>query len=87
MLENRVVRKVFWTKRDEVKGKWRKLHNDELYHLCCSPNINREVILRMECERHMACMGERGDAYKMVLGRLEGKRSLDRPRRRCEKKY
>jgi hypothetical protein len=39
VFENRVLRRIFGAKRDEVTGKWRKLHNEELNDVCCSPNI------------------------------------------------
>jgi hypothetical protein len=41
VFENRVLRRIFGPKRDEVTGKWRKLHNEELNDLYCSPNILR----------------------------------------------
>jgi len=41
VFENRVLRGIFGAKRDEVTGEWRKLHNEELYDLNCSPNIVR----------------------------------------------
>jgi hypothetical protein len=41
VFENRVLRRIFGPKRDEVKGDWRKLHNEELHNLYSSPNINR----------------------------------------------
>jgi hypothetical protein len=44
VFENRVLWKIFGSKRDEVKGEWRKLHNNELNELCCSPNIVRVII-------------------------------------------
>jgi hypothetical protein len=43
MFENRVLRRIFGPKRDEVKGEWRKLHNEELHNLCSSPDIIRQV--------------------------------------------
>jgi hypothetical protein len=43
VFENRVLRKIFGLKRDEVTGEWRKLHNEELYDLHCSPNITRVI--------------------------------------------
>ena len=83
MCENRLVRKICGTKRDEVKGEWRKLLNEELYYLCCSPYTVREIILRRKCEMHMAYVGERRDEYRILVGKPDGKRSLERTRRRC----
>jgi hypothetical protein len=59
MSENRVLRRIFGTKREEVAGSWRRLHNEELHNLCTSPNIIRV----MKCRRirwagHLARMGE-----------------------------
>jgi len=58
VFENRVLRRVFGPKRDEVTGKWRKLHNEELSDLYCSPNIVRVVKSRkMIWVGHVARMG------------------------------
>ena len=63
VFENRVLRRVFGPKRDKVTGKWRKLHNEELNDLCCSPNIVRVInSRRMSWVGHVAHM-ERGEAY------------------------
>jgi hypothetical protein len=43
VFENRVLRRIFGPKRDEVTGEWRKLHNEELHNQYCSPNIVRVV--------------------------------------------
>jgi hypothetical protein len=58
VFENRVLRRIFGPKRDEVTGDWRKLHNEELHNLYSSPNIIR--IRRMRWEGHVALMGRRG---------------------------
>jgi hypothetical protein len=79
--ENRVLRKIFGHKRDEVTGKWRKLHNGELRHLYCA------IILiwiiksrRLRWAGHVARRGrERCTAYRVLVGKSEGKRQLGRP--------
>ena len=82
MFENRVLRRVFGSKRDEVTGEWRKLHNEELRDLYSLPNIVRVVkSRRMRWAGHVACIGEgRG----VLVGKPEGKRPLGRPRRSWE---
>jgi hypothetical protein len=78
--ENRVFRKVIGPKRNEDRS-WRKLHNDELHSLYSSPNIFR---VRMRWAGHAARMGEGRCVYRVLVGRLEGKRPLGRPRCRWE---
>ena len=74
MFENRVLRKVFGPKRDEVTGEWRRLHNEELYDLYSSPCIARVIkSSRMRRVGHVARMRERRDAYKVLMGRPDGK--------------
>jgi len=80
-----VLRRIFEPKRDEVNGEWRKLHNEELNDLYSSPNIFGEIkSRRMRWAMHVARMGERRGVYRDLVGKPEGKRSLGRPRRRCE---
>ena len=87
MFENRVLRGIFGPRRDEVTGKRRKLHNEELNDLKCSPNIVRVIKLRiMRMAEHVAHMGERRGVYRVLVGKLEGKRPLGRPRIRWEDK-
>jgi len=85
VFENRVLRRIFGTKRDEVTGEWRKLHNEELNDLYCSPNIVRVMkSRRMRWMGHLALMGEGRGVYRVLVGKPEGKRPLERPRRRWE---
>jgi hypothetical protein len=79
----RVLRRIFGLKRDEATGKWRKLHNEELHNLYSSPNIIRMIkSRRMRWAGHIAHMGEKRNAYRILVGKPEGKRPLGRPRRR-----
>jgi hypothetical protein len=85
VFENRVLRGVFGPKRDEVTGEWRKLHNEGLNDLYCSPNIFRLIkSKRMRWARHVVRMEERRCVYWVLVGKREGKRPLERPRRRWE---
>jgi len=80
-----VLRRVFWHKGDEVTGKWRKLHNEELSDLYSLPNKVRVVkSRRMRWAGHMARMGQGRGMHRVLVGKPEGKRSLGRPRRRWE---
>jgi len=80
-----VLRRIFWPKKDEVTGKWRKLHNEELNFLYSSPNIVRVVkSRRMRWAGHVARMGKGRGVYRVLVGKPEGKRPLGRPRRRWE---
>jgi len=85
VVENRMLRKVFGPKRDEVTVEWRKLHNEELNDLYSLPNIVRVVkSRRMRWAGHVARMGEDRVLQRVLVGNPEGKRPLGRPRRRWE---
>jgi hypothetical protein len=85
VFENRVLRRVFGPKRNEVTGEWRKLHNEELKDLYSLPNIVWVVkSRRMRLAGHVARMGEDRGVYRVLMGKPEEKRPLGRPRRRWE---
>jgi hypothetical protein len=83
VFENRVLRRIFGPKRDEVTGEWRKLHNEELRDLYSSPSIIRIIkSWTMRWVGHVTRMREKRNAYRLLVGKSEGKRPLGRPRRR-----
>jgi hypothetical protein len=85
VFENRVLRRVFGPKRDEVKREWRKLHNEVLYDLYSLPDIVRVVkSRRMRWAGHVARMGEERGLHRVLEGKPEGKRPLGGPSRRWE---
>ena len=80
VFENRVLRRVFGAKRDELTGEWRKLHNEELSDLYCLPNIVRVVkSRRMRWAGHVARMRQGRGVYWVLVGKPEGKRPLGDP--------
>jgi hypothetical protein len=85
VFENRVLRRIFGPRRDEVTGEWRKLHNEELHDLYCSPTTVRVIkSRRMRWAGHLARMAEGRGVYRGLVGKPEGKRPLGRPRHRWE---
>jgi hypothetical protein len=85
VLENRISRRIFGPKRDEMKGGWRNLHNKELNKLYSSPNI----ILMMKYKwmgwaGYVARTGEKRNAHRFFMGKLEDNSALERPRPRRE---
>jgi hypothetical protein len=85
VFENRVLRRIFGPKRDEVIGEWRRLHSGELHNLYSPLNIIRQIKSRgMRGMGHMACVEVERRVYKTVVGKPKEKRPVRRPRRRWE---
>jgi hypothetical protein len=82
VFEKRVLRRIFEPKRDEVTREWRKLHNEELRDLYSLSSIIRIIKSRIGWAGHVARMGEKRNAYRLLVGKPEGKRPIGRPRRR-----
>jgi len=78
VFENRVLRRIFGSKRDEVRGEWKKLHNEELNYLYCSPNVfGVTKSRRMGWAGHVTRMGEKRAVYRVLVGRSEGNRPIE----------
>jgi hypothetical protein len=78
VFENRVLRRIFGPKRDEVTGEWGKLHNEELHNLYSSPDIIRQVkSRRMRWAEHVTRMGEERKVYKVLVGKPEERDHLE----------
>jgi hypothetical protein len=82
MFENRVLRRIFGPKRCEVKGDWRKLHNEDLYTFYSSPSKIKIIKSRsMRWPGHVARTEKKRNAYKIFVVNPEGKKPPGRPRR------
>jgi hypothetical protein len=83
VFEKRLLKRIFGPKRDEVTRERRKLHNGELRDLYSSSRVIRIIKLRRtRWLAHVARMGEKRNAYRLLVGKPKGKRPLGRPRRR-----
>jgi hypothetical protein len=79
VFENRVLRGIFGPRRDEVKGGWRGLHNEEVHNLYSTPNIFRMMKSRkMRWAGHVERMGKKRNGIRLLVGKPEGKRPLGR---------
>jgi hypothetical protein len=75
VFENRVLRRIFGSKRDEVTGGWREMHCEELHNLYSSPSIIRMIKSRIvRWAKYVARMREKRYAYRILVGKPEGKR-------------
>jgi hypothetical protein len=72
-----MLRRIFGPKRDEIMGDWRTLCSEEHHNLYSGPNIIRMVkSKRMQCAGHLACMGAKRNAYRILMGKPERKRPV-----------
>jgi hypothetical protein len=85
VFENRVLRRIFGPRWDEITRELRKLHNKELSHLYCSPNTFRVIKSRkIRWVGHVARMGQRRGVYSVLVGKPKGERPLGRPKFKWE---
>jgi hypothetical protein len=83
VFENRVMRRIFGSKRDEETGECRKLHNEELHNLYFLSSIIRMIkSRRMRWMGHVARMGVKMNAHRILVGKSDRKRPIGRPRSR-----
>jgi hypothetical protein len=83
VFENRVLRRIFGPKRDEMTGGWRKLHNEELHSLYSSTSKIRLInSRRMRWSGHVGRIGAKRNAYRILVGKPKSNRPLGRPRHR-----
>jgi len=83
VFENMMLRRIFGSRKDEVTGEWRRLHNEELNYLYSSPNIVRVIkSRRMRWAEHVARTGGERGVYRVLMGKPEGRRPLGRSRHR-----
>jgi hypothetical protein len=80
VFENRALRRIFGLKRDGVMGRWRKLHKEELHDLYSSPNI-----IRIFKSRRMKWAAETREAFRLLVGKSEGKRQTSQTKTKLEK--
>jgi hypothetical protein len=85
VFENRVPKKIFGPKEDELTGDWIKLHSEELSDLYCPKSVVWKMKLgRIRWVRHVARMGERRGACRVLVGKCEGRRRLERRKHRLK---
>jgi hypothetical protein len=83
VFENRALKRTFGPKRNDVMGGWRKMHKEELHSLYSSPSIIRIIkSRRLRWAGHVARKEAKSNAYRILMGKPEGKRPLGIPRRR-----
>jgi predicted transcriptional regulator of viral defense system len=79
LFENRVLRRIFASKREEMTGEWKRIHIEELNDLHCSPNTIRVIKSRMRYAGRVARVGERRGLYRILVGKLKERDNLEDP--------